>query len=98
MDRETNRETNPEMIPESDHDMYGTPRQVAVNQLNEFLHETLREPEAQLEDVHLEDGRWQSRVQGSKRRIAAVFLLEHDGVLAPGHMTEDFNYDTPSKW
>jgi hypothetical protein len=81
-----------------DRDMYGIAREDAVSQLNRFLHDTLKEPEAQLEDLHLEDGRWQSRVKGSQRGIKAVFLLEHDGVIAPGHMTEDYHYDTPNKW
>lgn len=81
-----------------DRDMYGIDREDASRQLNRFLHETLQEPDAQLADLHLEDGRWQSRVEGSQRRISAVFLLEHDGVIAPGHMTEDYHYETPNKW
>lgn len=83
---------------ETDRDMYGITREDADLQLNRFLHETLQEPDAELEGLYLEDGRWQSRVQGSQRRIAAVFLLEHDGVIAPGHMTEDYQFDTPNKW
>ncbi len=81
-----------------DRDMYGIAREDAESQLNRFLHDTLQEPQAQLEDLYLEDGRWQSRVQGSQRGISAVFLLEHDGVIAPGHMTEDYHFDTPNKW
>lgn len=81
-----------------DRDMFGVTREDAISQLNRFLHDTLQEPEAELEDVHLEDGRWQSRVQGSERGIKAVFLLEHNGVIAPGHMTEDYSDETPTKW
>ena len=87
-----------ELDQSMDRDMYGINREDAVNQLNRFLHETLQEPDAELEGLRLEDGRWQSRVQGSRRGITGVFLLEHDGVIAPGHMTEDYNYDTPNKW
>lgn len=95
---ESRSERPPERAYAQDRDMYGITREDAVAQLNRFLHDTLQEPEAELADLHLEDGRWQSEVEGSQRGIAAVFLLEHNGVIAPGHMTEDYQYDTPSKW
>lgn len=86
------------METQTERDMYGITREEALKQLNDYLHDTLREPEARLEDLYLEDGRWQSRVEGSQRGISAVFLLDHNGEIAAGHMTEDFNYDAPNKW
>jgi hypothetical protein len=81
-----------------DRDMYGINRDDAAEQLSRFLHETLQEPQAELEDLHLEDGRWQSHVRNSQRGITDVFLLEHNGVIAPGHFTMDAHTDTPNKW
>lgn len=84
-------------MPREESDEYGITRLDAEQRLNEFLHETLREPQAELEDLHVEDGRWQSRVENSQRGIAVVFLLEHNAQVVPGHMTVDAHPETLKK-
>lgn len=71
------------------HDTYGIEEHVARAQLDTFLHETLHDPRARLEDLAVRDGHWEARVAASERRISGVFLLEHAGKIVPGHMTED---------
>jgi hypothetical protein len=69
--------------------MYGVSEDQAKEQLNRFLHEDLKEPEAELDALYLEKGRWQSHVNKSQRGIRVVFLEQHNGQIAPGHMTVD---------
>lgn len=73
----------------TDKDMYGTPQQEAEQTLSTFLHETLHEPQAELDGLELVDGRWQSHVNNSERGIRVVFLEQHGGEIVPGHMTVD---------
>lgn len=80
-----------------EHDQYGIERQEASERLSQFLHDTLREPQAEVADLHLVDGRWQGRVQNSQRGISVVFLVEHNAEVVPGHMTRDASPDTLKK-
>lgn len=85
------------MDRQTERDQYGIERQEAEQRLSTFLHDTLREPQAEVADLHLEDGRWQGRVQGSQRGISVVFLVEHNAEIVPGHMTVDAATDTLKK-
>ncbi len=85
------------MNRQSERDQYGIERKDAEVRLTTFLHDTLREPQAKVADLHLEDGRWQGRVQGSQRGISVVFLVEHNAEVVPGHMTVDAAPDTLKK-
>lgn len=76
---------------------FGLSREQAASQLDQFLHETLQEPTADLVDVHVEEGRWQSRVANSRRGISVVFLTEHNAQVVPGHMTLDAHSETLKK-
>lgn len=80
-----------------DKDMYGVDRQAAQEELDTFLHDTLKEPQAELDDLHLEQGRWQAHVNGSQRGIRVVFLEQHNGKVVPGHMTADAHPEAPLK-
>lgn len=85
------------MERQKERDQYGIERKDAENRLTTFLHDTLQEPQAEVADLHLEDGRWQGRVQGSQRGISVVFLVEHNAEIVPGHMTVDANAETLKK-
>lgn len=85
------------MTERTERDEYGIDRDEAVRILDQFLHETLHEPQAELDEVGLEDGKWQGRVRNSQRGISVVFLAQHNGVVAPGHMTADAHMDTIKK-
>jgi len=85
------------MKPKAERDQYGIERQEAEKRLSDFLHTTLREPQAQVADLHLQDGRWQGRVQNSQRGISVVFLVEHNAEVVPGHMTADATPETLKK-
>jgi hypothetical protein len=76
---------------------FGLTREQATDQLATFLHETLREPEADLVDVRVAEGRWESRVANSQRGISVVFLAEHNARVVPGHMTLDAHAETIKK-
>lgn len=85
------------MERQNERDQYGIERKDAEQRLRTFLHETLREPQAEVADLHLEDGRWQGRVRNSQRGISVVFLVEHNADIVPGHMTVDASPDTIKK-
>lgn len=85
------------MDRKQERDQYGIERSDAERRLSDFLHDTLQEPQARLADLHLEDGRWQGRVQNSQRGISVVFLVEHNAQVVPGHMTADATPETLKK-
>jgi len=85
------------MKRKQERDQYGIERTEAEKRLSDFLHDTLREPQADVADLHLQDGRWQGRVQNSQRGISVVFLVEHNAEVVPGHMTADAATDTIKK-
>ncbi len=68
-------------------DEYGIGRQTAEEILGRYLRDTLGEPDAQLQALRLEDGRWQARVAGSRRGVGTVFLQQHTGTVVGGHTT-----------
>lgn len=78
-------------------DMYGVTEQEASNMLVTFLHDTLQEPQADLDGLYLQDGRWQSHVNNSERGIRVVFLQQHNGHIEPGHMTDDAHPESTLK-
>lgn len=78
------------MTNENSTDMYGTDAGTAVRLLERYVREDLQEPQAEVAGLELVDGHWQGNVAGSARGIRVVFLREHAGQLAPGHMTEDY--------
>ena len=82
---------------ERDRDMYGVTREQAERQLDEFLHRTLDEPQAEIKDLGVVEGHWQGRVDGSQRGIRMVFLQEHGGQIVPSHATVDFHGEVPLK-
>lgn len=85
------------MERQAQRDQYGIERREAEQRLTRFLHDTLQEPQAQVADLHLEDGRWQGRVRNSQRGISVVFLVEHNAEIVPGHMTTDASPETLKK-
>lgn len=82
-------------MAEMDKDMYGVDRQQAQGELDTFLHDTLEEPQAELAELYLEQGRWQAHVNNSQRGIRVVFLEQHNGKVVPGHMTVDSHPEAP---
>lgn len=66
-------------------DEYGIDRKTAQEILERYLRETLGEPYAQLQALHLEGGRWQARVTGSRKGVGTVFLQQHAGTVVGGH-------------
>lgn len=71
------------------HDEYGIDGRTAEDILGRYLHETLGESDARLQDLRLEDGRWQARVTGSRRGVGTVFLQQHTGTVVGGHTSAE---------
>lgn len=80
-------------------DMYGTTEAEARNLLVTFLHDTLGEPQAELHELYLQDGRWQSHVDNSQRDTKVVFLQQHEGEIQAGFMNSNAMPDaTLKRW
>lgn len=73
----------------SERDAYGIDRKQATRTLDRYLKDTLHDPQAKLDDVHLKDGSWRSHVSNSQRGITVVFLRQHADTVAPGFMNAD---------